>query len=83
MNPGLQKCNPTDKFYVTATHSLLYRVLLPRQQVAPAITQKHRGLPFLASRQQSNAVQEYSQAVTKCRKVPLHNYPVFLFICAY
>lgn len=83
MNPGLQMYNLMDKSYVTVPHSLLYRAL-PRQQVAPAVTQKHRGLHFLLP-PINNPTQcpEYAQAVTKCGKVPLHNYPIFLFICAY
>lgn len=82
MNPGLQMCNPTEKSYVTVVHSLLYRAL-PRQQVAPAITQKHRGLHFLLP-PINNLTQcpEYAQAVTKCGKVPLHSYPIFsLYLC--
>ena len=66
-----------DESYVTVAHSLLYRAL-PRQQAAPAITQKHRGLHFLLP-PVNNLTQcpEYAQVVTKCGKVPLHSYPIF------
>lgn len=80
---GLRCATQWTSLMSLSPHSLLY-MALPRQQVAPAITQKHRGPHFLLP-PINNLTQcpEYAQAVIKCGKIPLHNTPIFLFICVY